>query len=161
MASIKRKAAIECSNSFSTEWMSKKVKLDDMESWIAKLDTTLDKNITEHGILGKIFGEKLEKSKILKHKVFWPKLIGSIIRGLCFKPETAICWINFHLINLINENKLELSSPEELLSYLQPFMTIKSLFQMFAERNQVPSKFALYLCSFHHYLIICLKPLKL
>lgn len=110
-----------------------------MQSWVSSLDLSLNKNTTEHSVLSKIFGDKLLVS-IRKHELFWPKLIGSIVCGIRHRPETTMCWINFHLLNFINQEKLELPTAADLYSYLQPFIRIKNLFQMFLNHDESPSK---------------------
>lgn len=132
MESRKRKSS-------TSPLLSKKVKLDDMQNWVSNLDLSLYKNATDYNALSKIFGKKLQAS-ICKHELFWPKLIGSIACGIHHRPETTMSWINFHLLNFINHGRLILPTAAELYSYLQPFIRIKQLFQMFSNLGQSPSK---------------------
>lgn len=145
MASRKRKS---CEGAPSSR-LSKKVKLEDMQNWVSNLDLSLSLNTNEHSVLSKIFGAKLLAS-ILKHKLFWPKLIGSILCGIHLRPETTMCWINFHLLNFINQEKLKLPTATELYFYLLPFIRIKRLFQMFSHEES-PSKSFFHESSWTHF----------
>lgn len=105
-----------------------------LPDWVKNLDEAHNSNTTDHNVLHNVFGAKLHKP-LRTHKHFWPRLIAAIISQVHHRPETTMSWINFHLLNLLNENKLTLPAPDEVYDYLEPYIKLDQHFDSFASKS--------------------------